>query len=105
MKNTGLYDNIKDKIVTGQDLIQVVQYIKTENADVAFVAYPLVANEPEFKNKLLKLDKNHYSPIKQAMILTIYGEENLEAKKIYDFIKSGKVKKILVSQGFDVNGG
>ncbi|ADR18601.1 molybdate ABC transporter substrate-binding protein [Calditerrivibrio nitroreducens] len=104
MKNTGIYENIKDKIVTGQDLIQVVQYIKTENADVAFVAYPLVANEPEFKNKLLKLDKNHYSPIKQAMILTTYGEENLEAKKIYDFIKSGKVKKILTSYGFDVNG-
>lgn len=103
MNNLSMINKIKDKIVVGENLIQVIQYIETGNADAGFVAYPLIVNSKLFEGRFIRVDASLFSPIKQSMVLTIFGENSKDAIKFYEFLRSAEVGNILKKYGFEVD--
>jgi len=103
LKKYGLYDNVKDKLVTGESITQATQYIITKAVDVGFTAKSIViSNEMRGKGKWVELNRNDYPPIKQAAALLKFSEHNntTAAKKFYQFLFSEKAKEIYKKFGY-----
>jgi molybdate transport system substrate-binding protein len=89
LKQKGILDNIKSKLVTGESISQVNTYITTGVTDVGFTTQALVA-----------IDPNLYSPIEQGMVLLKHAENNPDAQKFYEYIQSPAAKGIFKEYGY-----
>jgi molybdate transport system substrate-binding protein len=98
----GLYEAVKEKLVFGESIAQVNQFIHTKAADVGFTSLSVIhALEEENKGHWLLLEKHSYSPIAQGIVLLKNKNQlNTAAQAFYDFMFSEKAKAILVENGF-----
>ena len=101
LKNTKLYDKLKNKFVIGGNISSAFSYaLKITN--YGFVAKSLLYKFPKLNNKnhYIDLDTKYYSPIKQGIVLL---KDNKEARKFYNFIFSKKAKEIFLKYGYIIN--
>ena len=101
LKNTKLYDKLKNKFVIGGNISSAFSYaLKITN--YGFVAKSLLYKFPNLNNKnhYIDLDTKYYSPIKQGIVLL---KDNEEARKFYNFIFSKKAKEIFLKYGYIIN--
>jgi molybdate transport system substrate-binding protein len=103
LKDKGILNDIKPKVVTGESISQINTYITTGVADVGFTTQALV-KDPANKVKLYYkiIDPKTYSPIEQGMVLLKRAENNKEAEKFYQYILSAPAKAILKEYGYHV---
>jgi molybdate transport system substrate-binding protein len=101
LKNAGLYDKVKDKIVYADNIAQAAQYAATGNAEVGFVALALVLGpDMKEKGKYVVLDSAGYTPVEQACVLVKTWERNSEASKFMAFVLSGACKPLFEKYGY-----
>ena len=103
LKNAGLFERIKPKLVYAESASQAVSYAMTA-ADVGFVAKsslfaPKMRRFKEGKN-WAEVDPKLYTPIEQGIVLLKRAETNTEAKAFYDFVLSEAGRKILRRYGY-----
>lgn len=103
LKNANIYEDIKNKLVFGESIAQVNQFLITKTADAGFVPNCTVILHK--KGQSIKINSNLYSPITQAMILlTDAKEENyMAAKELFTYITSPSAKKIITDFGYQTN--
>ena len=101
LKQKGIADDIKNKIVTGESISQVNTYITTGVVDVGFTTQSLVKDAAD-KTKLywVAIDPKLYAPIEQGMVLLKRSESNADAQKFYDYIQSAAAKAIFKEYGY-----
>lgn len=93
-----------DKLVYGESIAQVNQFIMSQSADVGFTAKSMVMT-PEMKGQGYweEIPSNLYSPIKQGIaLLKTNPERQSQAQKFYNFLFSAKAKEILDNFGYGV---
>jgi molybdate transport system substrate-binding protein len=97
----GLYDKIKSKIVYGESIAGVNQYLLSGMAEIAFTAKSVVA-EPSMQNKgkWIELDQQLYTPIAQGVVLLKRKTNQHIAKRFYDFLFTDKATSILKTYGY-----
>jgi molybdate transport system substrate-binding protein len=103
--NKGIYENVKHKLVYGESISQVNQFITSKTADIGFTAKSVVISS-KMKNVgyWSEMDSNDYSPIEQGVIIINKGISNSEhANKFMSFILSEKAKAILSEFGYITN--
>ena len=105
MKNAGVYDDVKSKLVYAESISQTVTYALTA-ADVGFIAKsslfsPQMAKYKENVN-WASVDPKLYKPIEQGIVLLKNGENNAEYKAFYDFILGDQAKAIFKKYGYIV---
>lgn len=99
----GLADRLRTKIVLGESIAQVNQYLLTGVTDAAFTAKSVVLDPAQRnKGKWITVDEKLYNPIAQGVvILKSANGKNLEdAKKFYTFLFSPKARKTLKAYGY-----
>jgi molybdate transport system substrate-binding protein len=103
LKQKGVLDDIKSKIVNGESIAQVNTYITTGVVDIGFTTRALV-KDAEGKTTLYwkEIDPKSYTPIKQGMIIIKQTKENADAIKFYEYILSPAAKAILREYGYGV---
>lgn len=105
MKNGGIYENVSKKFVFAESISQTVSYAVTA-ADIGFVAKSSLYSPKmsEYKKGInwAEVDPSLYTPINQGIVILKEGEKNSEVKAFYDFMLSGKAKKILEDFGYIV---
>lgn len=106
LKNAGIYNEVKDKLIFGETISQTVSY--TVNAtDIGIVATSSLysSNMRAYKKSIhwMRLDPQLYSPIKQGIVVLKRGEKNKEVEAFYNFVLSDKAKKILENFGYTVS--
>ncbi len=99
MESSKIYNDIKSKIVLGESIGQATQYVKSGSSEIGFSALSMVIKDKDVNYSII--DKNSYSPILQAMVLTNNGETSKLAKAFKSFILSNKAKEIFASYGYD----
>ncbi len=103
MKKAGVYDSVKGKLVFAESISQTVVYAVTA-ADIGFIAKSSLysPNMSQYKEGThwAEVDPSLYAPINQGIVLLKAGEQNQEAKALYDFILSAKGKEILKKFGY-----
>jgi molybdate transport system substrate-binding protein len=104
ISNFQLYnENIASKIVYGESIAQVNQYVTSGNCEVGFTAKSVVvAPEMQGKGKWIELNPLGYQPIAQGVVITKYGSEKhpKSSKAFTDLLLSKQGQALLAEYGY-----
>ena len=91
-----LYEELRHSLVYGLNIGQTFSYVKSGNAEIGFVA-----NSQVLGNKSVWLvPRSYYSPIKQQAVLLLHASNNVAARKLFNFMKTKQVRKIIIDSGY-----
>lgn len=93
-----VHDQIKNKLVEGQNISQAYQFVKTGNAEIGFVALSQIINEKGGSKWVVP--QNYYNPIRQDAVLLKTGENNEAAKAFISFLKGPEAATIIKKYGY-----
>jgi molybdate transport system substrate-binding protein len=98
---SGMWDQLKGRLVYGENIAQTAQFVQTGNARVGIIALSLALN-PAFASKggYAVIPDNLYKPLVQGYVITKHGAHNPLAHAFAHFIDSAAAKKILAHYGF-----
>ena len=105
MEFAGLTQSVKAKLVLGESISQVNQYVTTRVVDVGFTAKSVVlAPAMENKGKWIDVPKDTYSPIAQAAVILKHGRDTnaAAATQFMRFLQSDAARQILTRFGYGV---
>lgn len=103
IKSMKIYEDIKDKIIIGENISQAAQFAFSGNAEVGFIAYSYaLAPEMAGKGNCYIIPQDMYKPIEQACILIKTTVLNTEAAKFKKFVLSPAIKAIWEKSGYSV---
>lgn len=101
LRQTNIYNDVSPRLVVGESIGQINQYLTTGAVDAAFTSYTFrVEHENDFA--FLEVDPATFEPIKQGAIVLKKGvNENKEAtEKLKNFLTSPKCKLVLTYFGY-----
>jgi molybdate transport system substrate-binding protein len=94
---------LTSKLITGESISQVGNFVTTKAVNVGFMAKSIVLS-PEMKNvgHWVEVDPKSYNPIDQAMVVLKNGtpENQIAAKKFYNFLQTPKAHEIFKRFGY-----
>jgi molybdate transport system substrate-binding protein len=101
LKYHKLYDQVKGKLIFGENISQAAQFVQTGNADVGILALSL-ASSPALrgKGKYVVIDDQSHSPLEQAYVILKQPKPNPEAYVFVEFVASPAARQIFESYGF-----
>lgn len=100
----GLNDRIASRLVVGENIGQINQYLTTGSVDAAFTSYSFrIENEENFK--FFEVDPANFQPIEQGAMILEHGlKENADlSAELRDFLTSEKCKAVLNYFGYLTN--
>ena len=101
MTALGLLEELKPKMVQGDNIAQTYQFVSTQNAQVGFVALSQVfANGQLTSGSAWIVPPHLYKPIRQDVILLKNGKDNSAAKALLMYLKGKKAKAVMKSYGY-----
>jgi molybdate transport system substrate-binding protein len=103
LQRSGLAESLKPKLVYGENISQVSQYILTGNVDIGFNAKSIVlAPETQGKGHWKEVDSTLYDRIAQGAVVCKYGTENNPglSSRFYAFLYSAPAREIFARYGY-----
>jgi len=93
-----LYDQIKTKLVYGENVAQAFQYVQSGNAELGFIPLSLV--------RTTSLDywlpaENAYHKLEQQLVILKTSKKQALAKSFVDFIKREDTRALIQAQGYE----
>lgn len=97
----GIYDQVNDKLVLGENISQAAQFIQSGNADAGIIALSL-ASAPAMRSngRFVEVPSSDYSPIRQAAIVVKSSNRQETARKFLEFLKQPEIVKLMSQFGF-----
>jgi len=100
LKSAGLWDQLKPKLVYGQNVMAATEYVRSGNAEAGLVALALVIYEPAVT--YVTVDDSLHQPIQQALAV-IRGTQHEElARRFIALIRGPEGRAVLEKYGFAV---
>ncbi len=93
----GIWDQVKPKLVYGENVRQTLQFVQTGNAEAGIVALS-IANVPEVS--YVKVDESLYKPLRQAMVVLKGSHEAKLAGDFTAFVNGPKGRAIMNKYGY-----
>ena len=93
----GIWDQVKPKVVYGENVRQALQFVQTGNAEAGMVALS-IANVPEVN--YVKVDESLYQPLRQAIVVLKGAHEAKLASEFVAFINGPKGRPIMDKYGY-----
>jgi len=100
LKNAGLWDEVKPKLVYGQNVNAATEYVRSGNAEAGLVALSLVINEPTVT--YVTVDESLHQPIEQALAVVEDTKNEELARRFVAFVRGAKGRAVLEKYGFVV---
>ncbi|WEK04776.1 MAG: molybdate ABC transporter substrate-binding protein [Candidatus Devosia phytovorans] len=94
----GLTEAVADKLVTGENITQTLQFIESGNAELGFTA----ASQVVGKSSVWLVPADLYEPIRQDAVLLKTGEASPAASAYVDFLKSDAAVAVIEAAGYVV---
>jgi molybdate transport system substrate-binding protein len=103
MQKENIYDQVKDKLVLGENISQTASFVTSGAADIGVVALAL-ALSPNMKDKgrYVEIPASDYPPIKQACVILKSSKNKDAARQFVAFVRSPAGADVLKRYGFDV---
>ena len=102
MKKAGIYEQIKDKLVYGENISQAAEFVQSGNAQVGLVALSL-AISPAMKNgNKWQIPADSHPQIKQTAVILKASKNKDAARRFLDFVSGPQGREILQRFGFTV---
>jgi molybdate transport system substrate-binding protein len=101
LQRAGLWEQVRDKLVFGENIAQTMQFVESGNAQVGLVSSAHLAG----RRAGWLLPANAYPPIEQGAILTRRGSANPQAMAYLRFLRSDPGRALLAGCGFTLPAG
>jgi molybdate transport system substrate-binding protein len=103
LKKSNLMDHVSRKLVYGESISQVNQFVMSNSAEAGFTSKSVVVSkEHQNKGSWIEVDQNLYKPIEQGIVV-LNGDHVKEAERFFAFMLSENGKTILKANGYRVN--
>lgn len=99
LESTKLKDKIKDKLVFGKDVKEVLSWVISDNADAGFVYLSDTVNQENLKI-VENINAKYHSPIIYPVAITKSSKNYNESKSLEKYLLSDEVKEILSKYGY-----
>jgi len=100
LKSAGLWDELKPKLVYGQNVIAATEYVRSGNAEAGLVALSLVIHEPAVT--YVTVDESLHQPIEQALAVAKDTHHEELARRFIALIRGSEGRAVLEKYGFVV---
>lgn len=102
LKQFEIYDDVKDRLVIGENIAQATQFVESGAADIGIIARSL-ALSPTLKEKgrLFDLPAESHPKLEQGGIIMNWAKNPDACRQFRDFMISDQSKAILVRFGFE----
>jgi molybdate transport system substrate-binding protein len=97
----GLWERLKDKVVSAEDVRHALAYVETGSAEAGIV-YATDAAISEKIKVAVELPEQLTGPIRYPMVLLKHGEGNMAAESFYRYLSSAEAARVFRKHGFTV---
>jgi len=105
LKTLGIYDQIKDRFVLGENIAQTAQFVESGAADVGIIALSL-AMAPVMRDRgrywIVPLDK--YPRLEQGGVILAWAKDRQATEQLRAFVVGNQGRAILRKYGFMLPG-
>jgi molybdate transport system substrate-binding protein len=101
LRQAGVYDAVKDRLVLGENISQAAEFVESGNADAGILALSLVVS-PAMKDKgrAWNIPEHLYAPIQQGVVIVRASKNPQGASQLLDYIKLPSTAALLERYGF-----
>ncbi|NIJ44976.1 molybdate transport system substrate-binding protein [Wenyingzhuangia heitensis] len=102
LKKHNLYSVLKDKLVFGESISQVNQFISTKATQIGFTSKSVIYQKnTNSKNSWFQISNNDYTPMQQGIVIIKQNDNQLKnSLSFYNFMFSKKAQQILKKHGY-----
>jgi molybdate transport system substrate-binding protein len=102
LQKAGIYEQVKAKLVYGENISQAAQFVQSGNAQAGIIAHSLAVSPGMEAGKIWEIPADMYPPIEQAAVVLKNAKDKAAALAFLDFVKSSAGRAILEKFGFSV---
>jgi molybdate transport system substrate-binding protein len=101
LKHYGLYDQVSDRLVLGENISQAAQFVESGNAQVGFVALAHAASPAmKGKGKYWEVPGDAYPPLAQGVVVLSHSPHKEEAAEFLNYVRTKDSGELLRRYGF-----
>lgn len=104
LQKTGIYEQVRPKLVYGENISQAAQFVQSGNAQLGVVAKSLAMSPAMASGQMWEIPANMYPPIEQAALILKSATNKSEARTFLEFVRSAHGRAILQQHGFAAPG-
>jgi len=98
-----LADKVRDRLLTGENISQTLQYAATGGATFAFVAEAqLHADSVPAAACSWSVDPALHDPVEQQAVLLVHGADNPAARAFYQFLQTPEARAAIKAAGYSL---
>ena len=101
----GLWPRLQGRLVRGENIGQTFQFIASGAAEMGFVALAQLPEESSSAGYRWLVQQELHQPIRQEAVLLKRGADNPAAKAFLAFLRSEQAQRLIVGQGYGLEGG
>ncbi len=103
LRHAGMYDQIQNRLVLGENVSQAAQFAESGNAQAGFVALAhAVAPAMQGKGKYWVVPADYYPALAQGVVVLAHSQHKKEAGEFLEFVRSKDATELLRKYGFEV---
>ena len=95
LQSLGLRQAAADRIVTGENITQTYQFVRSGNADLGFVALSQVVALPPSDGSYWRVPASLYTPLRQDALLLVHGQGKSAAGAFLDFLRHDEARAVI----------
>lgn len=102
LQKAGIYEQIKAKLVYGENISQAAQFVQSGNAQAGIIAHSLALSPGMKDGRVWEIPAEMYPPIEQGAVVLKGAKNKAGALEFLNFMKSTPGRAILERYGFVV---
>jgi len=100
LKHSGLYENVKDKLVFGENISQAAQFVQSGNAQVGILAASITSSPAFASGRSWKIPQDQYTPLLQSYVVPKNSAHKDAALAFLAYVKSLAAQAVFEKYGF-----
>jgi len=101
LQHAGIYAQVADRLVLGENVSQAAQFVESGNAQVGFVALAhAVAPAMQGKGRYWEIPADDYPPLAQGVVILSHAQHKQVAADFVSYVKTKAVQDVLRRYGF-----
>ena len=102
MKKAGIYEQVKNKLVYGENISQAAEFVHSGNAQAGMVALSLAVSPAMNNGSRWEIPEESHPPIKQAVLILKSSKNKDAARRFLEFVNGPQGREVLQRFGFTV---
>lgn len=100
LENAGVYTQIKERLIFGENVSDTLRLVETGNVDAALVALSLVINSD---TPYELIDEQLHKPLHQSLVVTRTGANDEGGRMFARFLSSSAAQDVMKTYGFELS--